>query len=114
MILTGISFALGLAYIPLLAGATIVSASRKASLRRLTIGLRLLVLAASVEGLKLIVNLSALPKSKDQAVLSAICLTIVAAMIAGNIKRRRLKGDQVVAEAEKTVRDWDPLERGTR
>jgi hypothetical protein len=106
VILHALSATLGTIYIPLLAAGSIVTASRKASIRRLTIGLRVLGAAAAVEASKLLVNLLALPGSGQQAVLSAACLVLVSTMLVLVAKRRRWRGEQVVAEAEKTVRDW--------
>ena len=97
-------------YLVLLAGAIVAFAPQTASLRRLTLAVRLLTAAIAVKILDIAFDIPDLPDSAVTFGVSVLVLVAGVVTLVFIVRRRRLKGEQVVAEAERTVRSWQPFD----
>ena len=98
----------GAVYIVLMVAAFVVSrGATKTSLRRLTAAVRLYAAAAATEAVALVAHLADVREDGWLwPLVSAATLTFTALALKATRERRALKGDRVVADAERTVHDW--------
>ena len=103
---------LSLAYV-LLVAAYLMAAiwlGERATLRQLTWAIRVAIAAATVGGVNLVVQIASIPYDGIVWPLLWVFDTAMACALVSLARRRRsAKGDQVLAEAERTVRDFNPL-----
>lgn len=105
--LDAIGLTCSIVYIALFVTALILANSKNATLRRLTLAVKFYLAAAAVQAVNLVVNLVDIPDDGVLLVaLSVVSLAAAVALIFLTRTRRNRKGDQVTAEAERTVRDW--------
>lgn len=108
MIADLVGFVAGVTFMATMIAALLVSrGGTRVSLRRLTVAIRLYVIAIVAEAGALVAHLADV---QDDGwiwpLLSAATLTCAVLALRATWERRALRGDRVVADAEQTVREW--------
>jgi hypothetical protein len=98
-------------HVAILTAGMLVAGGTSTTLRRLTRAIRLLVAACAVKVVALVADALDIPDDGAfWALLSLFTLAASAMVLRLTVERREHKGRQVVADAERTVREWNPLQ----